>query len=53
MQGKQFDEIYDKLVKNRNKQAKILGSIFATIGVVLPSFIIILLVASLLKKLIK
>ena len=31
----------------------ILGSLVATIGVVLPSFIIILLVASLLKKLIK
>ena len=31
----------------------ILGSLVATLGVVLPSFIIILLVASLLKKLIK
>ena len=35
------------------KQMKVLGSALATLGVVLPSFIIILLVASILKKLIK
>ena len=34
-------------------QAGILGSIVATLGVVLPSFIIILLVASILKRFIK
>ena len=34
-------------------QAGVLGSIIATLGVVLPSFIIILLVATILKKLIK
>ena len=35
------------------EQGGILGSIIATLGVVLPSFIIILLVASLLKRFIK
>ena len=35
------------------EQGGILGSIVATLGVVLPSFIIILLVASLLKRFIK
>ena len=35
------------------EQGGILGSIIATLGVVLPSFIVILLVASLLKKFIK
>lgn len=34
-------------------QAGVLGSIVATLGVVLPSFIIILLIASLLKNLLK
>ncbi len=34
-------------------QGGILGSLLATLGVVLPSFIIILLIATLLKKLIK
>ena len=36
-----------------SEQGGILGSIVATLGVVLPSFIIILLVASLLKRFIK
>ena len=36
-----------------SRQAGLLGSLIATLGVVLPSFIIILLLASILKKFIK
>ena len=35
------------------KQKKVLGSVFATLGVVLPSFIIILLVVTLFSKVLK
>lgn len=36
-----------------NRQAGVIGAIFATLGVILPSFIIILLVSILLKKWLK
>ena len=35
------------------KQAKLLGAIIATLGIVLPSFLIILLVSAVMKKLLK